>query len=448
MNRKLEGCLDQKKVENILKDYHSNPVNKVVRHSLSRTTFNDAMFNSESLKDIDPTFSIDIETMKVTNQRSSGRCWIFAGCNVLRELVGKKLNIKFFELSENYISLYDKIEKSNFALESIIRIIDRDSYDRVFQFILRSPVNDGGQWDMFVNLVKKYGLMPKSAFPETFQSNNTAQSSFLVNQAIRNFAYEARKLFIAGKKEEIRPLKEKVMEKIYHLFLNAFGVPPKEFDFEYVDENNEYKVDKSLNPRSFFEKYVGIELLEEYQSITNAPTIDKPMMRNFTIDFLGNVVEGKNINHLNLSMERMKELIIAQLKEGLPVWFGADVSFYRDRSAFAWDDNAFDYEASTGFNAEFDKGAMLDFRASAMNHAMVITGVNLVDGEPAKWKIENSWGEDVGKKGYFVMSSSFFNKFVYQAVILKRFLSKEELEATKADPIVLPPWDPMGTLAD
>jgi bleomycin hydrolase len=163
---------------------------------------------------------------------------------------------------------------------------------------------------------------------------------------------------------------------------------------------------------------------------------------------LGNVVEGKSINHLNVTMERMKTLIVKQLKDGFPVWFGSDVGFYRDRASFAWDANAFDYLSNFGFDIKFDKGGMLDYRHSAMNHAMVIVGVEIVNGLPTKWKIENSWGDDNGLKGYYVMSSAFFDTFVYQAVVLKRYLNQDEVKAAGKDPIHLPPWDPMGTLAD
>jgi len=447
MDNKIVGCLDDAAVEKIIEAYNSDSKNTIVRHALSRTAISDTLFNSASVAGVTLDFSTEVKTMKVANQKASGRCWIFAGLNLLREIVAKKINVGDFELTQNYISLYDKIEKSNYALESVIQLVDKDSEDRVLQFILNCPVSDGGQWDMFVNLVKKYGLMPKNAFPETFQSNNTRESDFLVNAAIRNFAYDARKLHLEGKDNEIRPLKDKVMANIYKMFLNCFGVPPKSFTFEYTDKDGKYHAEEGMTPMSFFEKYIGSEV-DEYQSLINSPTNDKPYGRNFTVDFLGNVVEGKPINHLNVTMDRMKELIIAQLKSDLPVWFGSDVGFYRDRTSWAWDGNAFDYVSSFGFDCKFDKAGMLDYRHSAMNHAMLITGVNEANGVANRWKIENSWGGDNGSCGYYVMTPSFFDTFVYQAVVNKKFLSKEELEATKAEPIHLNPWDPMGTLAD
>ena len=449
MSKKV-GALDEARTQEIMSKYEGDGKNTIIRHALSRTPILDIAYNSEAKGDIAPQFSIDLKTLPVTNQRMSGRCWIFAGCNLLREIVAKKTGLKNFELSQNYLSLYDKIEKANFALECILELGGRDYDDRELAFILQSPVNDGGQWDMFVNLVSKYGLIPQEKFPETKQSNETHQSDFIVNAAIRGFAAKAAKLLKQGKKDEARALKEETMEKIYTFFLNCFGVPPKTFDFEYEVEKDgkmEYHRDENLTPKAFFDKYIG-DGLDEYQSLINSPTADKPFLRNYTIDYLGNVLEGNPINHLNLPMERIKELIIAQLKDGYPVWFGSDVSFYRDREFYAWDSNSFDYNSLFGFGIDFDKADMLDYRNSAMNHAMVITGVNLVDGKAKRWKIENSWGSDRGLSGYYVMSEDFFDRFVYQAVILKRYLNEEEKKAIAQEPIHLHPWDPMGTLAD
>ncbi len=447
MEEKVLGSLDKERTEEILKNYENDKSNLLLRHALSRNAISSVIFDSSSLKDVDTKFSIDIKTLPVANQRQSGRCWIFAGLNVLREIVAKKCEIEGqFELSQNYISLFDKIEKANFALENVLKLANRDHDDREFAYILQDPVSDGGQWDMFVNLVKKYGVMPKGAFPETFQSEGTRESDQIVNAAIRNFAAKAHVLLSEGKETEARKLKEETMSKIYDFFLNCFGVPPKTFDFEYVTKCG-YQVERNLTPKTFFDKYIGSKI-DEYQSLINSPTQDKPYLRNYTIDYLGNVLEGKRINHLNLPMERIKEIIINQLKDGEVVWFGSDVSFYRDRNSPAWNDKAFDYLNSFGFDIKFAKDEMLDFKASAMNHAMVLTGVNLVDGKPTKWKIENSWGSDNGDKGYYVMSDTFFDRFAYQAVVLKKYLTKEELKASQNDPIHLHPWDPMGTLAD
>jgi len=427
--------------------YASKPQNVILRHAMSKVEIPSIVSDSKNRVETQPNFSVEIKTLPVANQKASGRCWIFAGLNVLREIVAKKCNLPNFELSQNFVALYDKLEKSNYLLASIIDLIDQKPDDRVLMHLLVNGVSDGGQWDMFRNLVVKYGVVPQSAFEETFQSSNTRYCNILLNSYIRQFAADAQKLSHEGKDKEISILKEETLGKIYALLVNSFGVPPTHFDFEYTDKEGGYHIETGYTPNSFFEKYIG-STIDEYVSIINSPTKDKPYMKSYTIDYLGNVIEGNIVKHLNLPMERIKELIVNQLKGGDLVWFGSDVGFYGDRTTGVWDDLSYDYMSAFGFDVKFNKEQMLDYHQSAMNHAMCLTGVNLKGDVPSKWKVENSWGEAIGNKGYFMMSPSWFDTYVYQAVILKKYLSEEELKAYNDKPVVLSPWDPMGTLAD
>lgn len=439
--------LDKETLSKLNQNYKDDKKNDVIRHALSKSKLLDIIYVNETNNEIENKFSIDIKTMRVCNQKQSGRCWIFAGLNILREIIGEKLNVEFFELSQNYIAFFDKLEKINFTMTAMMELLDKEHDDRVLMHLLTNAVSDGGQWDMFANLVKKYGIVPKSAMMETSQSSATANSNQLINSAIRNFASQASKLYKENKFDEILVLRNDILSKLYNLLTNCFGIVPNKFNLEYVDKDNNYHLIKNLTPLEFFNTYIGDEI-NKYHSITNSPTKDKPYLKTYTIKYLGNVIEGKKVTHLNLSMEDMKQLIINQLKDNKPVWFGSDVSFYRDRDTGVWDSKSYDYVSTFGLDIKFDKGDMLDFFASAMNHAMVITGVNLVDGKPTKWKIENSWGEDVGNKGYYIMSDDFFNRFVYQAVILEKYLTNEQLLALKQEPKEYAPWDPMGTLAN
>ncbi len=441
-----EKSLTPSKVTMIRRHYEEDAKNAILRHALSRHAVTSILYEPASLPGVNMCYSLDLKTMPALNQKSSGRCWIYAGLNLVREIIARKIGIKKLELSTNYLALFDKIEKSNYALENALYYANREKDDRELKFFLASPIGDGGQWDMLVNLIEKYGLVPMELFPDTYQSSNTHETDWIVTSYIRNFAAKAWRLVHEGKEEEARKLKEETMEKIYFLFLNAFGVPPERFDFEYETERGAYHREAGLAPLEFKEKYLGSSL-RDYVSLINSPTEDKPFGKSYTIDRLGNVIEGRIVRHLNVEMGRMKELILAQLKDKTPVWFGSDVSFYRDRNAYAWDDRAIDYEGAFGLSVEGSKADMLDFSASAMNHAMLIVGVNLVEGEPTKWKIENSWGTDNGQQGYYAMSKSWFDKFVYQAVVHKKYLSSAELKAYEGEPIVLKPWDPMGTLA-
>lgn len=432
------------------KGYKEKKENTILRHALSSADMNVIATSKDVPQNENFTFSIDNKTLPVSNQRRSGRCWIFSASTILREIINKKIHVKDqFEISQNYISYFDKLEKYNYYLENIIILVNQGRVhdDRKMAFLL-SGVSDGGQWDMFVSLVKKYGIVPKSVYPETSQSENTHLSSSLLNSLIRKFACEVTKMY-ENKigYEKMEELKSAYMEKVYALLTNCCGLPPKKFDFEYVDEKGDYHIEKDLTPLSFFEKYVGDEI-DEYVSIIHAPTKDKEYYQTYNIELVGNVINGKPITHLNLPLERIKELVIAQLSDKDLVWFGSDVSYYGNRTSGVWDDESFDYSSMFDIDFKFDKADMLDFSNSAMNHAMVITGVNLLDGKPNRYKIENSWGDDIGKKGYFVMSDSWFDSFVYQVAIKKKYLNDKELAALETKPKLLPPWDPFGTLAD
>ena len=438
--------LSLNELDKLQNNYNKDDKNVILRHALSKTSIPDVIYVSESEHDLQNKFSIDLKTMNVCNQKQSGRCWIFAGLNILREIIGKKLNVEQFELSQNYVAFFDKLEKINFTLSSVMELLDKEHDDRTLMHILTNGVGDGGQWDMFANLVKKYGVCPKNAMVETYQSSGTRESDVLINSMIRKFAADASKLYKEEKYDQIKEMKDELIQKSYNLLANCFGVPPKTFNLEYVDKDNKYHLVQNLTPKQFFDEFIGSEI-DEYQSITNAPTKDKPYVKTFTIKYLGNVIEGKKVVHLNLTMDRIKEIIINQLSNNEPVWFGSDVSYYRNRTTGVWDTLSYDYMSAFGLDVKFSKEDMLNYFNSAMNHAMVITGVNLVNGKANKWKIENSWGDDIGNKGYFIMSSDFFDRFVYQAVVNKKYLDKEELEALEKEPVELKPWDPMGTLA-
>lgn len=429
------------------KSYKEDKKNDIIRHALIKNPIVDVVYDNKNEIDTTFIFSNEVKTLPVCNQKASGRCWIFAGLNVLREIIAKKLNLRNFELSQNYIALCDKLEKANYALTSIIDLIDNEPNERVLMHILTNGVGDGGQWDMFRNLVVKYGILPKNNFNETYQSSNTMESNHLLNTYIKKFASEAKKLANENRKNEIHALKKEYLKNIYNLLTNSFGLPVEKFDFEYYDKDDKYHLEKDLTPKSFFEKYIGNEI-DEYVSIINSPTKDKPFNKVYTIAYLNNVVEGKLIKHLNLPMERIKELVEKQIDDNNIVWFGSDVSFYRNRITGLWDDSSFDYVSAFNIDYKFNKEDMLDFHASVMNHAMCLTGYNKKDGKTNRYKVENSWGEDVGNKGYFIMSSSWFDSFVYQAVILKKYLNEEEIDAYNKETVVLDPWDPMGTLAD
>lgn len=424
-------------------EYEKDKLAKVVRHAINSQDLQAAAKVVDETKLLEDRFSVDIKTMPVANQRQSGRCWIFAGLNVLREEVSKKLNLEKFELSQNYVAFYDKLEKINYFMESVIELKDKDFSDRTLSFILQNAIGDGGQWDMFVSIIKKYGVVPQDAMPETYQSEHTGTMNKYLNRRLRKFAVEIKK---AESLEAVYELKNACLKELYSYLCSCFGVPPKSFDFEYVDSKKEYHYEKNLTAKEFYDKFVGVDL-DEYVSIINAPTSDKPFHHMFTVKFLGNVV-GKEVAYLNLPLEEFKEAVIKQLSAKEVVWFGSDCGNYGDRKGGYWDNQSFDVNDMFEIDFDITKEDGLNSGDGAMNHAMVLTGVNLVDEKATKWKIENSWGEDIAHKGYFVASNAWFDRYVYQAVVNKKYLSKEAVELLGSKKIELEPWDPMGSLAD
>ena len=434
-------------LEKELNNYKKDEKNTIIRHALVKNSLLTMASSQDEIKEMDFNFDINIKTLPAANQKASGRCWLFAATNVCREVIAKKLNLANFELSQSYLAFYDRLEKSNYLLEAVIELVDKEYDDRTLAFLLQNGVGDGGQWDMFVSLANKYGLCPKNVYPETNTSSATRETAQLINFTIRKFASDAKALYQTKGLEAVRKEKEEVLNKIYFLLVNAYGLPPEKFDFEYTDKDGNYHLEKGFDALSFKEKYLG-DSLNDYVSLINAPTKDKAFGKTYTVQYLGNVVGGKQVTHLNVTMDRMKELILKQLRDDRIVWFGSDVGFYGDREEGVWDDTRFDLNTPFGLDLKMNKGESLDYHASQMNHAMCITGVSFKEGIPSKWKIENSWGKDRAKDGYYIMSKSWFDQFVYQAVVDKKYLNEEELKALQGEPVVLKPWDPMGSLAD
>ncbi|MDY0074999.1 MAG: C1 family peptidase [Acholeplasmataceae bacterium] len=426
--------------------YQNKPMQKALSRVIVKNELQGLFEKLEVKPSIQFKFSHEIKTMPVTYQKQSGRCWLFAGLNVLREIVAKDLGMKEFELSQNYVAFYDKLEKINYFIEVMDDFLTCDQDDRTLQHILKTGIQDGGQWDMFVSLIEKYGVVPKEAMVETQSSSNTRFMNQLINIKLRQYAANARHLVLDQKEDEIPALKHQTLDELYTFLVTNFGMPPQVFDLEYMKDDT-YQIIKGLSPQNFYKDYLK-DILKDYVSIIHAPTKDKPFMKTYTVQYLGNVIGGKPIKYLNLEMDDMKELVLKQLQNNELVWFGADVSRFGDREAGIWDDNQFDYDEMLEMSLYMTKEDELDYAMSSMNHAMVITGVNLDDQKPNRFKIENSWGDKNGNKGYYLMTDSWFDRYVYQAVIHKNYLTKEQLEAWDQKPITLKPWDPMGSLAD
>ena len=301
---------------------------------------------------------------------------------------------------------------------------------------------------MVVSLFEKYGVVPKSVYPESVASSNSRELNQYLNKLLRQDAQILRDLIAGGADQAaVQAKKEELLQEIFNYLAMTLGLPPRQFDFAYRDKDDNYQSEKNITPQAFFEKYVGLKL-SDYVSVINAPTADKPFGKSYTVEMLGNVVGAPSVRYINLPMDRFKELAIAQMKAGETVWFGSDVGQVSDRQKGILATNVYDFTASMDINLTQDKAGRLDYNESLMTHAMVLTGVDLdADGKPIKWKVENSWGDKVGQKGYFVASDAWMDEYTYQIVVRKDFLTADELAAYEAEPQVLAPWDPMGALA-
>lgn len=427
--------------------YDANECNKVKENAVVKNGISASSLNHDAMKKFVDAYSVNVKSGDVCNQKRSGRCWMFAAMNVMRIEVMKKLKIKNMELSQNYTLFWDKIEKSNFFLENILKTLDEPVGSRLLDFLLASPIGDGGQWTMIVNLVKKYGVCPKDAYPETSCSSNTMEMDKYITLKLREDACTLRKEHEAGKSlEELRTIKDGMLSEIYRILCLCLGVPPKKFTWEYLDEADNFHAIRDITPLEFFEKYVGMKL-DEYVSILNCPSPKRPLNHPFTVKYLNNVEGGSPVLYLNLPIERVKELCANQLKDNEVVWFGSDVNQFSTRDGIMAPE-IIGVDKLFGVKFGMTKGERVDYGESLMTHAMVLTGVNLDEkGNPDRWKVENSWGDTVGFKGYYAMSDAWFSEFTYQAVINKKYLTSEELALLSEKPIELEPWDPMGSLA-
>ncbi|MBD3278424.1 MAG: aminopeptidase, partial [Candidatus Aegiribacteria sp.] len=319
---------------------------------------------------------------------------------------------------------------------------------RLLMWLLKAPLIDGGQWDMFTSIVEKYGVVPKSVMPETYHSSNSRRMNAILTVKLREYAWRLREMHSGGaSRDELRSEKQDMLREFYRLCTMFLGFPPTDFTFEYTDRDDQFHRDSDITPMEFYDKYVGIDL-SEYVSVINAPTDDKPFGRTYTVQYLGNIEGGNRVLYLNVDMPELKELALSQLKDGEPVWFGCDVGKFIFRDDGILDIALFDYGEVLDVDFQLDKALRLDYGESVMTHAMVFTGVNLDDDDrPLRWKVENSWSDKYGDKGYFVMSDRWFEEYTYQIVVNRKYLSEEQRKALKVEPRVLKPWDPMGSLA-
>ncbi|WP_317415726.1 C1 family peptidase [Thermophilibacter provencensis] len=432
-------------------EFFSERANVVAKNAVSSVGIRAAARVPEGVARNALTFDVEVTQGERCNQERSGRCWMFASLNTMRYRIIKRYNLKTFELSQAYPLFWDKLEKSNWFFENVLDTLDEPLDGRLVSYLLADPIGDGGQWDMFKSLVKKYGVVPKEAMPETACSRNTHEMDSYLTRYLRGAARRLRESHAAGvAADDLAAMKKEMMGDVYHLLVTCLGEPPASFGVRLRDKDGRLALSGTFTPAAFFDEAVGMDV-DDYVSLISAPTADKPFGHTYTVSRLGNVVEDGGVRYLNLPIQRLKECAVAQLREDLPVWFGCDVGQSYLREEGIMDTAALDVDGLLGFPVEgcMDRAERLDYGESLMTHAMVLEGVNLDEaGRPTLWKVENSWGADHGRDGFDTLSDAWFDEYVYQVVVDKKHLTDEERAAYETEePRVLAPWDPMGSLA-
>jgi bleomycin hydrolase len=442
----MDNTLATADLDLLRKDFLAEPAYRLAQNAVTRVSVDEVAISREIINSINHSLSTHLDDWKVTNQERSGRCWLFAGLNLLRVGVMRKTGLKEFEFSQNHVMFWDKIERANYFLEAIIETADRDADDRTIAFLLESVAGDGGQWNMFAALVAKHGLVPKHVMPETQSSSNTERMNSVLRYLLRQGAKTVRAAAASGGAEAARTQKAEILQVIYRVLCIHLGTPPERFEWQWIDKDKQFHRDGELTPQEFAANYVELPL-DDFVCLVNDPRPSSPVGRTFTVEYLGNVVGGPRVTYLNVDMALIKDVAAKTIQGGEPVWFGCDVGKEMSTEYGIWD--AALYDLPSVYNTAFalDKADRLTYHETLMTHAMLFTGVDVLDSVTRRWRVENSWGSERGKEGFYTMNDSWFDQYVFEIAARRDALPAELQEALSAEPIVLPAWDPMGALA-
>ena len=441
------GGISPSMLEQISKGWQGTPADKALRNAIGQTPLNTLAINSENGAMIDTSFSDRVETTGITDQKSSGRCWLFSGLNVLRAAAIKQWGLGSFQFSQNYCFFWDQLEKSNLFLQAVIDTRDKPFDDREVDWLFSNPIGDGGTFTGVANLVTKYGLVPSSVMPESAVANSTAQMrshlSTLLRQdglKLRSIASEAGVNSLKGAKARkaaaaldarLQEEKTAMLTEVYHVLALCLGVPPSDFEWE----------GRTLTPVQFYKELLGYDLEGGYVMLMNDPT--REYGKVYEIQYDRHMYDGHNWLYVNLPADRIKEMAIASIKDGVAMYFSCDVAKFLDRKKGVADLRNFDYESLLGVNFTMDKRERIITHASGSSHAMTLIAVDLVDGKPVKWMVENSWGADSGYRGNIIMTDEWFDEYMFRLVVEKRFVPADVLAMLHQEPVLLPAWDPM-----
>jgi bleomycin hydrolase len=437
-----DGAINDKMLKEIRFKAADYPAVKAIQNAVSGNDINKLSLNRENLGKYDYHFSHQVKTKGISNQERSGRCWLFTGLNILRAQMIKNYNLPSFEFSYNYSFFYDQLEKSNMFLEGIIASADKDIDDKKVEWLIKNPLNDGGQWTMFANIIEKYGLLPSDVMPESHNSNNTRLMNTLLSTKLRENALSLRRLYAEKKSlAEMRETKKDMLVEIYHILELCLGTPPESFTWRYKDEKGLLTEEKEYTPLSFYREFVHINM-DDYIMFMNDPT--RPYHALYEVEFDRSVVEGKNWRYINLAVADLMEFAKLSLMNNEAMYFSCDVGKQLNSDNGLLDVHNYDYAALFAVDFAMDKKDRVISFTSGSSHAMALAGVDIdKEGRPVKWLLENSWGSKSGHNGYLIMTNAWFHEYMFRLVINKKYISKEVLKILKSKPVLLPPWDPM-----
>ena len=434
-----DGGIDAKMMEQIRKGYTASPEQKAVKNALATTSIATLAINGENLAMCDTHFSHRVKTKGITDQKSSGRCWLFTGLNVLRAKMINKYDLGEMEFSQNYCSFYDLLEKSNLFLQAIIDTRSLPLEDRKVDWLLHNPIGDGGQFTGVSNLIMKYGVVPKEVMPETFQSNNTRNMRTILSLKLREYALALRS---AKNKAAAMELKVKQLTEIYRILVECLGVPPTEFEWTMRNRKGEVVSTEKYTPKSFYDKFIGEDLEGNYVMVMNDPA--REYGKVYEIEYDRHVYDGENWLYINLASERIKEMAIASIKDNTAMYFSCDVGKYFDRQKGTLDLKNLDYESLFRTSFPMNKRERVMTFASGSSHAMTLIAVDIDDaGKSRKWMVENSGGLQSGHKGNLLRTADWFNEYMFRLVVERKYVPQDILDMLKQKPILLPAWDPM-----
>lgn len=434
-----EHDLTSTMVEKLKKEFHSRKDAEIIARAIQKNGIKDASEDPAASERLHRAFSYEIKTGKPTNQRHSGRCWSFAALNTLRHKFATKYKFKDFELSQNYLFFWDRIERANMFFQKIIATADRPLHDRTVDFYLSFALNDGGQWANAASIIEKYGVVPEYVMPDTHNTKDTSDVAEVFDSLMRKDAIELRAMVQTNASEaELLEAQERMMGDVYKIAAYSFGEPPVKFDLEYRDDDKKFHQILGLTPLKFYHEYFDTNL-SDYVVVTNAP--DHEMDRSYLMPAQDSVVGGLPIKFVNVPFEELQEGAIKQLKAGETVWVGNDVLQQMDRKRGLMDAKLYHREELLDVDFVMDKKHRLETKQAVVSHAMTLTGFDMINDQPTRWKIENSWGKDNGDNGYFVMTEDWFEEYTYEAVINKKYLSDRVKKVAESEPVTLPAWD-------